>query len=147
MGKIIFNNNQKEKLVFSKTLIKKTLLLIIKNHVKKFSQNSSLEFIFLNDEELKQINIDYLNHNYFTDIITFNNADEVDEIDGTIFISVERVVENANTYSVSRENELLRVMFHGVLHLCGLNDKTAPQKRAMRKAEDFYLNLHLQNQI
>lgn len=144
MGQILFNINHPKPIKFGKTAVKKTLIAIIKDYNKSFGKNSSLEYVFVDDEGLKDINITYLNHDYYTDIITFDNADDVNEIDGTIFISMDRVMENSIDFNVSRENELLRVMFHGLLHLCGLKDKTTLQKKAMRNAEDFYLNLHLQ---
>lgn len=100
-----------------------------------------LSFIFCSDIFLLDINIKYLNHDYFTDIITFPIPNEQDSmIDGEIYISVDRVSENANKYNTSFETELYRVIFHGLLHLCGYKDKTSSQKTEMRKMEDFYLN-------
>ncbi len=100
-----------------------------------------LNYIFCSDNYLNTINKKYLNHEDFTDIITFNYNHD-DKISGDIFISVERVKENALTEGVDFETELKRVMIHGVLHLCGYNDKTDQEKNTMRAKEDYYLNLH-----
>lgn len=95
---------------------------------------SQLNFIFCSDEALLKINIEYLNHDTYTDIITFPYAKPPD-IEGDIFISIDRVRENATHFGNSFEEELRRVMSHGVLHLCGYGDKTAEEKKQMRKKE------------
>jgi probable rRNA maturation factor len=95
----------------------------------------ALNFIFCSDAYLHQINVEYLNHDTFTDVITFPYASPPD-IEGDIFISVERVRENAQTYNVEFEQELRRVMIHGVLHLCGYSDKTPEEAARMREKED-----------
>ena len=87
-----------------------------------------LSVIFCNDEYLKTINIKYLNHDYYTDIITFDYS-EKDTISGDLFISIDRVIENAKLNNVHFINELYRVIIHGVLHLCGYNDKTVKEKK------------------
>ena len=99
-----------------------------------------INYIFCDDKYLLDINIKYLNHNTLTDIISFDET-LGRLISGDIFISIERVQENAITYNVSFEEELLRVMIHGVLHFCGYNDKTKEQKKGMRSKEDYYLSL------
>ncbi len=100
----------------------------------------SLNFIFCSDEYLHQINLEYLQHDTFTDIITFPyQAPPV--VEGDIFISVERVRENAQTFQVPFETELHRVMIHGVLHLCGYLDKSPKEKEAMSKKETEALHL------
>jgi rRNA maturation RNase YbeY len=91
------------------------------------------------DDWLLEINKDFLNHDYLTDIITFN-YNEGTLIAGEICISLDRVNDNASTFKVPRETELLRVVIHGVLHLCGLKDKTDDEKSKMREAEDYFLN-------
>lgn len=93
------------------------------------------------DDWLLEINKDFLNHDYLTDIITFN-YNEGTLIAGEICISLDRVNDNASTFNVTRETELLRVVIHGVLHLCGLKDKTDEEKAKMREAEDYFLNKH-----
>lgn len=95
----------------------------------------ALSFIFCSDAYLHQINVEYLNHDTFTDVITFPYASPPD-IEGDIFISVERVRENAQTYNVEFEQELRRVMIHGVLHLCGYSDKTPEEAARMKEKED-----------
>tara|TARA_R110001592_G_C13181791_1_gene751011 strand:+ start:5928 stop:6347 length:420 start_codon:yes stop_codon:yes gene_type:complete len=100
-----------------------------------------LSFVFCDDEYLYKINLEYLNHDTFTDIITFDYT-EANIIAGDIFISIERVKENATTFNCLFENELSRVIIHGVLHLMGYKDKTEEESTLMRAKEDFYLNLH-----
>jgi probable rRNA maturation factor len=102
----------------------------------------SLTYIFCSDEYLHQINLEYLNHDTYTDIITFNNADHPDQVvEGDIFISIERVKENAESLSVSFTDELHRVLIHGVLHLLGYDDKDPASQAAMRDKEDSCLSL------
>lgn len=101
---------------------------------------SELNYIFCSDRYLKKINKHYLNHDYFTDIITFPSSEAGDKnIRGDIFISIERVKENAGVYGVSFVDELHRVMVHGLLHLCGYKDKTTREISKMRSKEDFFL--------
>lgn len=95
-----------------------------------------LNYIFLSDEELLKINIDYLNHDTYTDIITFDNAGTKGQIEGDVFISLERVEENAEKFRVSFENELNRVLAHGLLHLCGYKDKKKEDAEMMRRKEE-----------
>jgi rRNA maturation RNase YbeY len=99
----------------------------------------SLSFIFCSDAHLLGINQQYLEHDTFTDIITFPYHEEERRIQGDVFISVERVQENATTYGVPFERELHRVIIHGVLHLLGYVDGSDADKAFMRKKEDFYL--------
>ena len=98
-----------------------------------------LSIIFCSDDYLLNINKQYLDHDYYTDIITFNYV-ENKTISGDLFISVERITENAANYDTDMEKELLRVIFHGILHLIGYNDKTEEEKKLMKEKEDFYLN-------
>ena len=97
-----------------------------------------LSFIFCFDEYLLKINKEYLNHDYYTDIITFHYV-EGNIISGDIFISIDRVRDNAQQYGVSFENELSRVIIHGVLHLIGFDDKDESSQSIMRMKEDEYL--------
>jgi rRNA maturation RNase YbeY len=98
-----------------------------------------LSYIFLNDEGLHKINLEYLKHDTYTDIITFDNSEDEVEIEGDIFISVERIAENAKKFKVDFEIELTRVMAHGVLHLCGYLDKKPDDVKLMREMEDNYV--------
>ena len=103
----------------------------------------TLNFIFCTDEYLHSINLQYLNHDTYTDIITFDNSEGDGLIEGDIFISIDRVKENANKFDVSLEKEIKRVMAHGVLHLCGYIDKTAGEAKQMRLKEDEALDISL----
>lgn len=99
-----------------------------------------INIIFCSDEELLRINQESLNHDYFTDIITFDYCID-NQVFGDLFISVDRVKDNAETLKVSFVDELHRVMVHGLLHLCGYADDTPELKAQMRQKEDFYLSL------
>jgi probable rRNA maturation factor len=98
-----------------------------------------INYIFCNDEHLLQINKDYLNHDYYTDIITFDNSENGKIIEGDIFISVERIKENSQILKNEFDSELKRVIIHGILHLCGLKDKTPSEEQIMREKENHYL--------
>ena len=98
-----------------------------------------ISIIFTNDEHLLSINQDYLKHDYFTDIITFDYSND-QYISGDLFISLERVGENAKQFEKDFFNELCRVVFHGVLHLCAYNDKTESEISIMRSKEEFYID-------
>lgn len=101
-----------------------------------------LNYIFCSDNHLLKINQNFLNHDYYTDIITFdNNPAPSKKIMGDIFISIHRVKDNAKQYGVSFEEELNRVIAHGLLHLCGLKDKTPTDEKKMRRAEEEALKL------
>jgi probable rRNA maturation factor len=105
-------------------------------------QLKNLNYIFCTDDYLLQVNHDFLQHDYYTDIITFDLSDTPKEVTGEIYISVDRVRENAATHQVSFTEELHRVIFHGALHLCGYKDKKPAEVKAMRGAEDRYLALY-----
>jgi probable rRNA maturation factor len=102
-------------------------------------QLDELNYILCSDAYLLQINQQYLNHDTYTDIVTFDNSEREKRITGDIFISVERTQENAATYKVSPETELHRVIIHGALHLLGYLDKKPADKQLMTQKEDFYL--------
>ncbi|WP_026632708.1 rRNA maturation RNase YbeY [Dyadobacter alkalitolerans] len=117
---------------------------------KKWIKNTSisegyeiadLNYIFCNDDYLLEINKQYLDHDYFTDIITFDNSEEENVIEGDIYISVDRVRENAATFHADFETEMRRVLIHGLLHLMGYDDTDEKLKAAMRAKEDQYLLL------
>jgi probable rRNA maturation factor len=101
----------------------------------------TINYIFCNDEYLHTINVEYLNHNTYTDIITFDNSEESDTLASDIFISVPRVRENAKNLKVDFDIELHRVMIHGILHLLGYSDKSKDEKATMRNKENAYLSL------
>jgi rRNA maturation RNase YbeY len=122
----------------NKLTIRKWIKAIVHSHQKKLS---SINYIFTSDQYLHRINKEYLNHDTFTDIITFDHSVHNNKIAGDIYISVERVLDNSKKQKVSFEDELHRVLAHGVLHLLGLNDKTTMEKEEMRKKENHYLAL------
>ena len=132
---ITFQNISKFKV---KDLRKKKLWLnsISKNEGKEIE---SLSFLFVDDEEMLKYNKKYLQHESYTDIITFDNSIEK-RIAGDIIISLERVNDNAKFYQVSYNYELQRVMAHGLLHLLGYNDKNKEEKKIIRKKENYYLD-------
>ena len=99
-----------------------------------------INYIFCDDEYLLKINQDYLQHDYYTDIITFDSV-RGKTISGEIFVSLQRIKDNASLISKNYEEEKKRVIAHGVLHLCGYKDKTEEQQKIMRAKEDFYLSL------
>jgi len=103
----------------------------------------SLNYIFTSDNYLLEINKNYLNHDTLTDIITFDQSSKKNFIEADIYISIERIKENSETYNISFMDELHRVMIHGVLHLLGYKDKTGEDKKEMRKKENHYLALRL----
>ncbi|MBC7775052.1 MAG: rRNA maturation RNase YbeY [Phycisphaerae bacterium] len=96
-----------------------------------------VNYIFCSDERLREMNVEFLDHDYYTDVITFPYAE--DAVHGDVFISSERVADNAQSLGVTFEHELCRVLVHGVLHLAGYLDKTEEAERVMREREDFYL--------
>lgn len=100
--------------------------------IAKFDVN----YIFTDDESVLRINRDFLHHDYYTDIITFNNSAEPTKLESDIFISIDRVKDNALSLKTPFEDELHRVIFHGILHLCGHGDKSKKEREEMRALED-----------
>lgn len=94
--------------------------------------------VFVSDDSLLEMNVQYLNHDYYTDIITFDYSED-DIVAGDLFISIDRVVDNSKSLQLAYEDELKRVCVHGVLHLCGYKDKSEEDVVLMRKKEDVYL--------
>ena len=135
MNKNFFFENIKE-FSFDENVFTKIEALIFNENKKE----GELSFVFCSDAYLLKMNIDYLKHDFYTDVITFDYT-EGDIISGDVFISIERIKENAEKYNVSFENELQRVMIHGVLHLVGYKDKTEEELKQMRKKENEYLNV------
>ncbi|HET7819648.1 MAG TPA: rRNA maturation RNase YbeY [Bacteroidia bacterium] len=120
--------------ISNKSRISKTIQNLIKNEKKK---EGDISFTFCSDSFLLDINKKFLRHNTLTDIITFQYP--ADKLSGEIFISIPRVRENAKKFNVSIQQELYRVIIHGVLHLCGYTDKNNSDKVLMSKREDYYL--------
>ena len=102
---------------------------------------NQLNYLFCSDELILSINRQYLEHDFYTDIITFDNSEDETLIEGDIFISIERVQENAKNLNQLFEVEFRRVLAHGVLHLCGYDDTDDSKEEIMRTKEDFYLSL------
>ena len=100
-----------------------------------------LNYIFCSDEYLLQINRQYLDHDTYTDIVTFDNSEKDKSITGDIFISIERIRENAQKFGTGETNELHRVIIHGALHLLGYTDKKTASKKLMTQKEDQYLGI------
>ncbi|MGN0011397.1 MAG: rRNA maturation RNase YbeY [Marinilabiliaceae bacterium] len=114
--------------------------LILKKWIKQVAQSygfktGDLTYIFCSDDRILEVNRQYLNHDYYTDIITFD-YDEKDVVSGDMFISVDTVKTNAEKFAPSFEDEMHRVIIHGVLHLCGLKDKAPDDEKRMREAEE-----------
>ena len=107
---------------------------------KEGFKEGELNYIFCSDEQLLEKNIEFLNHSTFTDIISFDYT-MGKLISGDIFISIDRVTENAKSFNTSFQDELNRVMIHGILHYCRYNDKSEEDKSLMRSKEDYYLSL------
>jgi rRNA maturation RNase YbeY len=101
-----------------------------------------LNYIFCSDQYLLNINSDFLNHPYYTDVITFDYSSSSSSIEGDIFISIDRVRENSLIYNTTFDSELSRVMIHGLLHLLGYNDLSETDTLIIRQKEDFYLSLN-----
>jgi len=113
----------------------------IKRVITHFNKKiGNIVYIFCSDKEILRINKIYLNHDYYTDIITFDYS-EGDKLAGDLFISLETVKSNSVKFNTGFDEELHRVMIHGILHLCGFNDKTPEEKDNMRKREDEALEL------
>lgn len=132
-----FNEDIKSSGLKKLNLVKNLLKKCIAENGKK---TGNINFIFCSDEFLKGFNKEYLNHDYYTDIITFNN-NEGNIISGDIYISTERVEENAIKFEVDYLNELHRVIIHGLLHLLGYKDKKPSESKEMREQEDYWLNI------
>jgi probable rRNA maturation factor len=115
------------------------ILKLIEKVIREYRKPSgSLSFILLSDEELIKINKEFLQHNYSTDVIAFDYSNN-DILDGEIYLSLETIKNNSLNYKVSLRNELIRVMIHGTLHLCGFNDYTDDEKERMRILENEWI--------
>jgi rRNA maturation RNase YbeY len=136
MPKINFFNEDSNYALKGKTSIKKWISETISAEGFKLSE---LNFIFCSDEYLLRINQDFLQHDYYTDVITFDNSEELKTILGDIFISIDRVKDNAKQNDANTADELCRIMIHGTLHLLGYKDKSKKDKITMTAKEDYYL--------
>ena len=120
----------------SKKELKQTLKELVQQEGKILKD---LSLVFTDDDYLLEVNKQYLNHDYFTDVITFDYS-VFPAVSGDVMISLDRVQDNASALKQPYKLELYRVVFHGVLHLCGYNDKTNDEQRIMREKEDLYLS-------
>lgn len=118
---------------------------LVQKHLKSIKK-SAFTYIFCSDEALLEMNRQFLNHDTFTDIITFDLSENDNELTGEIYISVDRVKENAGKFNSNYEDELHRVIFHGALHLCGFKDKSKAESEEMRKQEDKCLKQYSKEQ-
>ena len=121
----------------SEELISKWLSEVIQLENLK---EGDINYVFCDDDYLHKLNVEFLNHDTFTDIISFDYS-VGKELHGDVFISIERVHENAENFNVNFDNELNRVMIHGILHYCGYKDKSEEEAKVMREKENHYLNL------
>lgn len=131
---------------FGKKDVIKGLQIKSKSIVNKIAEDhkhqiNSISIIFIDDEQMLEMNKSVLDHNYYTDILTFDYTEE-SSLEGEIYISIDRVKENAITFAQEFHVELLRVIAHGILHMVGYKDKTKNQKEEMRKKETYYINLN-----
>ena len=118
----------------------KEITRLLKKVIRKEKRLSGdLNFIITTDKSLKNINREFMNSDYFTDVISFNYESGT-MLDGEVYISLGTVRKNAHNYKVSLRNELIRVVIHGTLHICGYEDKTKREKLRMKKREDFWMN-------
>jgi probable rRNA maturation factor len=122
-----------------RTRLRKYIGKMVKKEGKHLAE---LQYIFCSDAYLLAINREFLQHDYFTDIITFNLSEKSQSINAEIYISVDRIRDNAVNYNTSFRKELHRVIFHGVLHLCGYKDKKPKDSKVMRQMEDKWLALY-----
>lgn len=136
MSRIDFFYEEIKPLKIPNRILKKHIQSLIKAEGNK---PGDITVVFCSDNYLLEINRKYLDHDYFTDIITFDYV-ENDVISGDLFISIDRISENAGTYETSFLKELFRVVFHGILHLNGYKDKTEEDVKLMREKENYYLS-------
>ncbi len=137
---IFFNNADKSTSLRSRTALK---TFINKQCLKEGIQIETLQYVFCSDKFLLDINKQYLNHNFYTDIISFDLSDQKGQLIGDVYISIDRVKENAKTEGNLYIHELLRVIFHGALHFCGYKDKKPADAKLMRSMEDKWLKAYL----
>ena len=135
MSSIIFHQ---EDVFYRLKNVEKIKSWIISSAQKENKKIDELNFIFCSDNYLHKINLEYLKHDTYTDIITFDYS-AANVISGDIYISIDRIKENAKKFKQTTEKELLRVIIHGVLHLIGYKDKSPKEKSLMRAKEDAYL--------
>ena len=137
---IFFNNADKSTSLRSRTELK---TFINKQCLKEGVHIKTLQYVFCSDAFLLDINKRFLNHNFYTDIISFDLSEQNGSLIGDVYISIDRVKENAKTEGNLYTHELLRVIFHGALHFCGYKDKKPADQKTMRSMEDKWLKAYL----
>lgn len=137
---IFFNNADKSTSLRFRTKLK---AFINQQCLKEGVHIKTLQYVFCSDQFLLDINTRYLNHNFYTDIISFDLSDKKGQLVGDVYISIDRVKENAKTGGQLYMHELLRVIFHGALHFCGYKDKKPVDVKRMRSMEDKWLKAYL----
>ena len=143
METILFRNADKTFLFPDKKGLKHFIEFLFEKEKKGLYE---LTYVFCSDEYLLSINKDFLQHDYYTDIITFDLSENSKQIIGEIYISLDRVKDNAKTLNTNIKEETLRVIFHGALHLCGYKDKSKADITKMRQKENYYISLFNQSQ-
>jgi probable rRNA maturation factor len=139
LTKVRFHFLQRNFSLEDRSSLKKSIETLFKKEKKALN---SLNYIFCSDPYLLSVNLQFLHHDFYTDILSFDLSEPGQPIDAEIYISVDRVKDNAGNYDSSFKKELHRVIFHGALHLCGYGDKRPKDARVMRKLEDKYLDLY-----
>ncbi len=134
--RILFHYSGRQLFIPAKKKLRKYIQKIFTAENVKLKR---VDYIFCSDGFLLKMNQKFLKHNYYTDILTFNLSETDKEITGEIYISLDRVKDNTRINSTTFKKEILRVIFHGALHLCGYNDKTKKQLKKMREKEEYYL--------
>ena len=137
---IFFNNADKSSSLRSRTELK---TFINKQCLKEGIHIETLQYVFCSDAFVLDINKRFLNHNFYTDIISFDLSEQKGRLIGDVYISIDRVKENAKTEGNLYTHELLRVIFHGALHFCGYKDKKPADQKMMRSMEDKWLKAYL----
>ncbi len=137
--KTFFNYADREASITNKRTLRSFITNIFQMEGKKLER---LDYIFCSDEYLLKINQDFLKHDTYTDIVSFDLSTNTKETTGEIYISIDRVKENAIQLKHHFGVELLRVLFHGALHLCGYGDKTKNEMAIMREKENFYIEMY-----
>jgi len=142
MSRIVFYDLKSARFLKKRRQLKNFILTVF---VEEGKLLNSLNIVLCDDEYLLSINKEFLHHDYFTDIITFDLSTESSSIEGELYISIERVIDNAEKIVTNKIIELHRVIFHGCLHLCGYGDKTSTEEIIMRSKEDYYIQKYLTN--
>lgn len=140
MKKVSFHYADKQLNIADKTGIKSTVEKLFNLEKRKLDH---IDYIFCSDDYLLEINKQYLQHDFYTDIVTFDLSENKEETIGEVYVSLDRIKDNAEKLQQPLKNETLRVIFHGALHLCGYKDKSDKDSKLMRSKEDEYIHLYL----